>query len=132
MIGQRPGHGLKSIGGTIMLLGVFVLAGGLFLGEGERPRSAPKTDPPRAEYTLDMAIQSMPGILRNIYAALNDGRPNNASSFLNKSIFESTSSLDKLCQPFTYRSHYVESVVEQRHQQTKWFVARVRTLSKPF
>lgn len=79
--------------------------------------------------TLDAAKRSIPAILTGIYAALNNAKVQDAAPFVSADIIKSRETLDYLCQPFTYRAHYIVSVVER---PDGLFLARVRTLFKPF
>ena len=78
--------------------------------------------------TLDKARQVIPGILDRIYKALDQGNPQSVRSLLSVDVANNSEKLDAICQPFTYRAHYVESIIERPHQ---WFEARVRVLFKP-
>jgi TonB family protein len=79
--------------------------------------------------TLDDAKREIPKVLEQVYSALNDGRPRDVAPFVSQNIANDVHTLDKLCQPFTYRAHYLVSVIE-RPDAT--FVAREQILFKPF
>lgn len=79
--------------------------------------------------TLDDAKRAIPKVLDRVYSALNDGRPRDVAPFVSQNIANDVGTLDHLCQPFTYRAHYLASVIE-RPDGT--FLARERVLFKPF
>jgi hypothetical protein len=142
---QRAGKSFQRIGSALFVTGVLLLLGSLVAswGEGIRkwanetmasppPTTAPtKAIPvepqPAPVAMIDVARQKIPGVLKQIYTALNDGRPTDAAPILNARILSNTTSLDYLCQPFNYRAHYIQGIVERPN---KVFVAYVRTLFK--
>lgn len=93
--------------------------------------SQERVAPPTTESTgpLAAARQSIPAVVSRIYSALDSARLNDAGPLLSADILKNPETLDFLCQPFTYRGHYVVSVVEQADGS---FLARVRALFKPF
>ena len=87
--------------------------------------SAPLQPPP---VTLAEAKRTIPGVLKDIYTALNEGNPQLVARHLHTEILKNSKGLDFICQPFNYRAHYIDSIVERPNQ---WFLVRVRTLFKP-
>lgn len=79
--------------------------------------------------TLDAAKRSIPAVLNGIYSALDDARTTDVAPFVSPDIIKSPETLDYLCQPFTYRAHYIVSIVER---SDGLFLVRVRALFKPF
>lgn len=77
---------------------------------------------------LDEAKQKIPTVLKSIYKSLNDGNPRQVSHLLSSDLINDSQSLDRICRPFTYRAHYIESIIERPKQE---FDARVRVLFQP-
>jgi TonB family protein len=89
--------------------------------------SAPVSEP--AQLTLEVARRALPAILTQIYRSLDAGDPQAARQFLSGDVLNDAQQLDAICMPFSYRAHYVSSVIERPGPV---FEARVRTLFKPF
>jgi hypothetical protein len=79
--------------------------------------------------TLAQAQDKIPTILRTIYHALNAGNPLEASHYFSSDIANDNRQIDSICQPFTYKAHYIEAIIE-RPDQT--FEVRVHALFAPF
>jgi hypothetical protein len=77
---------------------------------------------------LDEARQIIPKNLRIIYAALNQGNPTSASAMVSQQLIRNYAKLDTICRPFTYRAHYIESIIERAEGK---FEARVHVLLGP-
>src|ERR1043165_3337047 len=77
---------------------------------------------------LDRAKAIIPEELKEIYAALNAGNPKGATKFLDAKILADYASLDRICKPFTYRAHYIESMFERAGEMCK---VRARVLLQP-
>ena len=82
-----------------------------------------------AQLTLQVARSVIPAILTNIYRSLDAGDPQAARQYLSGDVLNDAHRLDAICMPFSYRAHYVSSVIERPGPV---FEARVRTLFKPF
>jgi len=104
------------------------------LAEGAQSAANPSTRTPpgpaaASTAAIDEARRVIPAALTRIYSALNDAGPQEAAGLLSADIIKSSRDVDYICQPFTYRAHHVVSIVEQPDGT---FLARVRTLFKPF
>jgi len=77
---------------------------------------------------LDEARRVIPGTLKSIYQALDQGNPQSVRPALSNELATNARKLDAICKPFTYRAHYVEAIVEHPGRQ---FEVRVRVLFKP-
>jgi hypothetical protein len=139
---HRPGRTLQLTGISLFLLGgaLFVIIAVRGVAEhvsdwwvATTTRTPTPTlsipDPPPSVpvVTLDVAKRTIPEILKQIYGALNDGRPRDAAPLLHPAFFNTVNGPDYLCQPFNYRAHYIVSIVERPNSV---FLARVRTLFK--
>jgi hypothetical protein len=78
---------------------------------------------------LDEAKLAIPQTLTKIYQALDQGNPQAIGPFVSPEITSRTQALDAVCRPFTYKAHYVETIIERPGRK---FEARVRVLFKPF
>jgi TonB family protein len=76
-----------------------------------------------------VARSVIPAILTNIYRSLDQGDPQAARQYLSGDVLNDAHRLDAICMPYSYRAHYVSSVIERPGPV---FEARVRTLFKPF
>ena len=100
----------------------------------ERKPSKPKAVTPKRKITVAPSIslteakQRIPGILKEIYQDLDQGNPRAASSFITSEILSNSSMIDTICKPFTYRAHYIESIIERPNNR---FEARIRVLFQP-
>ncbi len=74
------------------------------------------------------AREAIPGTLTQIYQALDQANPQAARAVLSNELADNTRKLDAICKPFTYRAHYIESIVERRNRV---FEVRVRVLFRP-
>jgi hypothetical protein len=77
---------------------------------------------------LEEAKKIIPDILNRIYQALNQGDPNSARSFIATQLLSSSQRLDSVCKPFTYRAHYIESIIERPNRRIE---TRTRVLFQP-
>ena len=77
---------------------------------------------------LDEAKQKIPEILKSIYKSLDQGNPKEVRLLLSDALINNSEMLDRVCKPFTYRAHYIESIIERPKQE---FDARVRILFQP-
>lgn len=77
---------------------------------------------------LDEAKQEIPGILKQIYQALDQGNPQQIRPLLDAGLAGDSSKLDAICKPFTYRAHYIEAILER---PGRTFEARVHVLFQP-
>lgn len=82
----------------------------------------------QTQLTLDLARRSIPAIVTKIYRSLDDGDPQAARQFLSGDVLNNTQTLDAICMPFSYRGHYISSVIER---PGPIYEARVRALFKP-
>jgi TonB family protein len=78
---------------------------------------------------LDEARKEIPPILLKIYQLLDQGNPQAARQFLSSEIADDSGKLDSICRPFTYRSHYIEAIVERPGHM---FEVRAHALFRPF
>lgn len=93
------------------------------------PRAETPTPVPREQADLLATARSaVPGVLRKIYADLNDGNPRAAAMHLSDRILGDAQLLDVVCRPFTYRAHYIEGIAERPERR---FEVSVRALFKP-
>ncbi len=125
---------LFRLAGNLLMLGALVLPIAL-----PQPRDAvtallektlQKTQPPPAPpvATLEEARRIIPGNLQKIYRALDDGNPAAASGLISDQLLGNITALDTICRPYTYRAHYLETIIERPGEQ---FEAYVHELSKP-
>lgn len=77
---------------------------------------------------LDEAKRAIPGLLRAIYSALDQGNPSAVRLSVSNELINNSIKLDTICRPFTYRAHYVESIIERPQRR---FEVRARVLFKP-
>lgn len=77
---------------------------------------------------FDEAKKAIPGILDQIYKALNDGNPGSVGHLMSDSLARNAQQLDAICKPFTCRAHYVEAIIERPSRE---FLARMRVLFEP-
>jgi hypothetical protein len=77
---------------------------------------------------LDEAKKQVPQLLQSIYSALDQGNLISVRSSMSNDLASNTAKLDMICKPFTYRSHYVEAIIERPQKR---FEVRVRVLFKP-
>lgn len=77
---------------------------------------------------LDEAKKQIPQLLQTIYSALDQGNPLSVHNLMSNELANNTAKLDTICKPFTYRSHYVEGVIERPQKR---FEVRVHVLFKP-
>jgi hypothetical protein len=134
---QKSGQNLKRIGAALFVIGTALLFGSWLssglVGVSSRDKkidlgTAANSTPIAPAITLHDAKKEIPGVLRDIYAALNQGNPQNVAQYIQTEIFRDSQKLDDLCQPFSYRAHYIESIIEKPN---KLYLVRVRTLFKP-
>lgn len=78
---------------------------------------------------LSEARQTIPLEVATIFHSLDEGNPQGARRFLSSDILNDAHHLDQICIPYTYRAHYVASIVERPGDL---FETRVRVLIKPF
>jgi hypothetical protein len=78
---------------------------------------------------LSQARRVIPIELKAIFHALDEGNPQGAGQFISPNIANSGQTLDAICRPFNYRTHYVEAIIERPGPV---FEARIRVLYKPF
>jgi TonB family protein len=76
---------------------------------------------------LNQARAVIPGILTDLFKALNDGNPRDADRFLTPELAANGLRLDAICRPFTYRAHYIEVIYQKADGN---FEARVHVLYK--
>jgi hypothetical protein len=76
---------------------------------------------------LGHAKQVIPGILDQIYQALDQGNWQTVRPMLSPDLASNSQKLGLICYPFMYRTHYVESIIERPQHQ---FEVRVRVLFK--
>jgi hypothetical protein len=77
---------------------------------------------------LDEAKQVIPGILKQLYQALDQGNPSSVRPLLTADLVRNSEKLDAICKPFTYRAHYIEAIIERPQRR---FEVRVRVLLQP-
>src|SRR5579864_927731 len=77
---------------------------------------------------LDEAKKQLPQALQAIYSALDQGNPLSVHNLMSNELASNTAKLDTICKPFTYRSHYVEGIIERPQMR---FEVRVHVLFKP-
>ena len=70
--------------------------------------------------------KAIPDALNRIYAALDDGRPDERLRFISADLLKN---VQYLCRPFTHRAHYASSIVALNDGS---YLARERVLFKPF
>lgn len=153
----RSGRSLKRAGTVLFLLGAVLIIGPWAFSQATRfatgtwKRTKPQASawisnavtgltkatsptpkapvpPPPPQITLEDAKNTIPGVLKSVYFALNHGNPQSVGQHIQADIFNNHQKLDYICQPFSYRAHYIDSVVERPNQE---FLVRVRTLFKP-
>ncbi|MCP2520873.1 hypothetical protein NLC82_04305 [Candidatus Aminicenantes bacterium AC-335-A11] len=94
--------------------------------------STPKQEriqiPSISKPNLDEAKQRIPLILNKIYQDFDQGNLSASSSFISPDIFSNSKILDTICKPFTYRAHYIESIIERPNNR---FEVRIRILFQP-
>ena len=78
---------------------------------------------------LSEARQTIPIVVATIYRSLDGGNPQGARQFISPEIFNDAHQIDEICIPYTYRAHYIASIVERPGDL---FETRVRVLVKPF
>ena len=78
---------------------------------------------------LDDAKQAIPVILTKVYQALDQGNPQAIRDFISPQIAQSSQTLDAICRPFTYKTHYIEAIIERPGQN---FETRVHGFFQPF
>jgi len=78
---------------------------------------------------LSQARRVIPIELKAIFHALDEGNPQGAGQFISPDMAKSGQTLDAICRPFNYRTHYVEAIIERPGPV---FEARIRVLYKPF
>jgi hypothetical protein len=78
---------------------------------------------------LSEARRTIPIEVATIYRSLDEGNPQGARQFLSSDILNDAHHLDQICIPYTYRAHYIASIVERPGDL---FETRVRVLIKPF
>lgn len=128
----RTARLLRFVGALLMLtaLGVpivlFFVKATLWV-QTTRPRAEQHEAQP-AIPTIEQARQIIPSNLQEIYHALDDGNPAAARGLISDQLLSNISVLDTICRPYSYRAHYVESIIERPGNQ---FEARVHELSKP-
>ncbi len=92
-----------------------------------KPNRPSKPSAP-APVSLDDAKAAIPDILKPLYAALSEGNSSAAAAFMSPQLAADAAKLDKICKPFSYKAHYVESVIER---PSKIYEARTRVLMEP-
>ena len=90
------------------------------------PRSAEVI--PAPILSLAQANEAIPAILRQIYAALDQGNPRAAGLALTDALLGDSKRLDLICKPFAYRAHHMEAILERPNQE---FHVRTRVLFRP-
>jgi len=78
---------------------------------------------------LSEARRTIPIEVATIYHSLDEGNPQGARQFLSSDILNDAHHLDQICIPYSYRAHYIASIVERPGDL---FETRVRVLIKPF
>ncbi len=62
---------------------------------------------------LEDAKQAIPASLTRIYQLLDEGNSQALRPLVSADIVNQTNQLDQICRPFTYRTHYIQSIVER-------------------
>jgi hypothetical protein len=124
-----PGGVFKNTSNLLLVVGALLLSAGLL----SLVRSKQRTIVPAPSTTLAKPKETIPRLVKQIYAGLNEGRPSDIRSLLSPTYFENSKNLDSICQPFNYRTHYIASIVEAPRStifSETTYVARVHTLYK--
>jgi hypothetical protein len=115
---------------TIAAIETMIRGGANAGGTGPQGPAAAATPPYDASVPmLSKARQTIPIEVASIFRSLDDGNPQGARQFVSPDILNNTHQLDQICIPYTYRAHYIVSIVERPEDL---FETRVRVLIKPF
>ena len=115
---------------TIAAIETMIRGGANSAGTGFRGPAAAAT--PQFDTSAPMlseARQTIPIEVATIYRSLDGGNPQGARQFISPGIFNDAHQIDQICIPYTYRAHYIASIVERPGDL---FETRVRVLVKPF
>lgn len=77
---------------------------------------------------LREAEKYIPGILKDIFQALDRGNPSIIRDHMVPQIASDSQKLDSICVPFRYRAHYIEAIIERPNRR---FFVRTRVLLNP-
>jgi hypothetical protein len=83
---------------------------------------------PNHQMSLLEAKQMIPKELKGLYRALDAGDPRSLTGHIAPQLLSQMMLLDQICKPYSYRGHYIESIVERGDGI---FEARVHALFQP-
>jgi hypothetical protein len=126
------GTALVRIGWILFVIGCF---GVLIIlsrsGNSSGPTAAfptRATPAPAPEPAIVVARRVIPTLVAHLYEALDRGNPSDLVPILSSNTRNNLQVLDAICRPYTYRAHYIETIVERSENQ---YEAWVRVLFKP-
>jgi Na+-transporting methylmalonyl-CoA/oxaloacetate decarboxylase gamma subunit len=78
--------------------------------------------------SLQKAKEAIPPLLRQIYKSLDSGDPHQLAGMVAPGLLQSNNQLDRICRPYSYRAHYIRSIIQRPDGA---FEATVHVLFRP-